>query len=190
MYLYPRLVNMHSINLVASVMPGDFTASFVGWCRWTNARTPLTKTCLFLTSVLAEVLPPTSAPLTSANDDEVKWRQFCSFIGVKPDSKDGPNTTITTVVKKIVSQGIDYPGLAMAARPLQLYVLCIFICGHQFYLGRQVIPSDNYDTDDNLDTLVNVVLRLATHMTTYQLGYDRSACLRNIRTIRLDILSC
>ncbi|KAG2055984.1 hypothetical protein BDR06DRAFT_303859 [Suillus hirtellus] len=36
----------------------------------------------------------------------------------------------------IVSQGVDYPGLAMAARPLQLYVLCIFICGHQFYLGR------------------------------------------------------
>ncbi|KAG1903103.1 uncharacterized protein F5891DRAFT_1020511 [Suillus fuscotomentosus] len=56
----------------------------------------------------------------------------------------------------------------MAARPLQLYVLCIFICGHQFYL----------------------VLQLATHMTTYQLGYDRSACLRDIRTIRLDILSC
>ncbi|KAG1884797.1 hypothetical protein F4604DRAFT_1574443, partial [Suillus subluteus] len=65
--------------------------------------------------------------------------------------------------------------------PFQLYVLCIFIYGHKFCLGwydrRGVILSDDYDIDDNLDILINVVLQLTTHMTDYQLGHDRSACL-------------
>ncbi|KAG2336546.1 hypothetical protein BDR05DRAFT_107694 [Suillus weaverae] len=66
----------------------------------------------------------------------------------------------------------------MAARPFQLYVLCVFIYGHKFSLGwydrRGVIISDGYDILDNLDILVNVILQLTTHMTTYQLGHDRS----------------
>ncbi|KAG2366070.1 hypothetical protein BDR07DRAFT_1480638 [Suillus spraguei] len=67
----------------------------------------------------------------------------------------------------------------MAARPFQLYVLCIFIYGHKFSLGwydrRGVIISYDYDIDDDLDILINAVLQLTTHMTTYQLGHDRSA---------------
>ncbi|KAG1837233.1 hypothetical protein DFJ58DRAFT_749558 [Suillus subalutaceus] len=130
--------------------------------------------------VLAEV-PPASGPLTPVIDDEVKWRQICSFIEVRPDFKDSPNTTNTAVVKQIVSQGADYARLIMVSRPFQLYVLCVFIYGHKFCLGwydrRGVILSDDYDIDDNLDILVNVVLQLNTHMTDYQLGHDRSACL-------------
>ncbi|KAG1719046.1 hypothetical protein EDB19DRAFT_755780 [Suillus lakei] len=132
--------------------------------------------------VLAEV-PPTSGPLTLALDagsDGVKWRQICGFIEVKPSVNEGPNLGArSTAVRHIVSQGADSARLIMAARPFQLYVLCIFIYGHKFSLGwydrRGVIISDDYDIVDNLGVLVNVVLQLTTHMTAYQLGHDRSA---------------
>ncbi|KAG2036491.1 hypothetical protein BDR03DRAFT_982941 [Suillus americanus] len=131
--------------------------------------------------VLAEV-PPTPGPLTPALDvgsDGVKWRQICGFIEVKPSVKEGPNVNRPTTVRQIVSQGANYARLIMAARPFQLYVLCIFIYGHKFSLGwydrRGVIISDDYDIDDNLNVLVNAVLQLTTHMTAYQLGHDRSA---------------
>ncbi|KAG2132092.1 hypothetical protein DEU56DRAFT_889432 [Suillus clintonianus] len=131
--------------------------------------------------VLAEV-PPTSSSLTPAIDvgsDGVKWRQISGFIEVKPNVREGPNVTEPTSVKQIVSQGADYARLIMAARPFQLYVLCVFIYGHKFSLGwydrRGVIISDDYDILDNLDIFVNVILQLTTHMTTYQLGHDRSA---------------
>ncbi|KAG2065797.1 hypothetical protein BDR04DRAFT_1107862 [Suillus decipiens] len=131
--------------------------------------------------VLAEV-PPTSGPLTPALDvgnDGIKWRQICGFVEVKPSVKEGPNATRPTTVRQIVSQGANYARLIMAARPFQLYVLCIFIYGHKFSLGwydrRGVIISCDYDIDDDLNILVNAVLQLTTHMTTYQLGHDRSA---------------
>ncbi|KAG1720084.1 hypothetical protein EDB19DRAFT_1836220 [Suillus lakei] len=133
--------------------------------------------------MLAEV-PPMSGPLTPALDagsGGIKWRQICGFIEVKPSIKEGPNGARSATVRPIVSQGADYARLIMAARPFQLYVLCIFIYGHKFSLGwydrRGVIISDDYDIVDDLKILINVVLQLTTHMTTYQLGHDRSACL-------------
>ncbi|KAG1719222.1 hypothetical protein EDB19DRAFT_1861120 [Suillus lakei] len=131
--------------------------------------------------VLAEV-PPTSDPLTPAIDvgsDGVKWRQISGFIEVKSQVRDGPNVTKSTSVKPIVLQAANYARLIMAARPFQLYVLCVFIYGHKFSLGwydrRGVIISEDYDILNDLDILVNVILQLTTHMTTYQLGHDRSA---------------
>ncbi|KAG1721880.1 hypothetical protein EDB19DRAFT_2029478 [Suillus lakei] len=131
--------------------------------------------------VLAEV-PPTSDPLTPAIDvgsDGVKWRQISGFIEVKSQVRDGPNVIKSTSVKPIVSQAANYARLIMAARPFQLYVLCVFIYGHKFSLGwydrRGVIISEDYDILNDLDILVNVILQLTTHMTTYQLGHDRSA---------------
>ncbi|KAG1728435.1 hypothetical protein EDB19DRAFT_1832744 [Suillus lakei] len=133
--------------------------------------------------VLAEV-PPMLGPLTPALDvgsGGIKWRQICGFIEVKPSAKEGPNGARSTTVRHIVSQGANYARLIMAARPFQLYVLWIFIYGHKFSLGwydrRGVIISDDYDIVDDLKILINVVLQLTTHMTTYQLGHDRSACL-------------
>ncbi|KAG2335520.1 hypothetical protein BDR05DRAFT_1006731 [Suillus weaverae] len=87
--------------------------------------------------VLAEV-PPTSDPLTPIIDvesDGVKWRQISGFIEVKPEAQEGPNVIKPTTVKQIVSQGANYARLIMAARPFQLYVLCMFIYGHKFSLG-------------------------------------------------------
>ncbi|KAG1747621.1 hypothetical protein EDB19DRAFT_1825990 [Suillus lakei] len=131
--------------------------------------------------VLTEV-PPTSDPLTPAIDvgsDGVKWRQISGFIEVKSQVQDGPNMTKSTSVKPIVSQAANYARLIMAARPFQLYVLCVFIYGHKFSLGwydrRGVIISEDYDILNDLDILANVILQLTTHMTTYQLGHDRSA---------------
>ncbi|KAG2070715.1 hypothetical protein BDR04DRAFT_594243 [Suillus decipiens] len=98
--------------------------------------------------VLAEV-PPTSDPLTPTIDvgsDCVKWRQISGFIEVKSNVREGPNATKSTPVRHIVSEGANYARLIMAARPFQLYVLCVFIYGHKFSLGwydrRGVIISD------------------------------------------------
>jgi hypothetical protein len=69
-----------------------------------NARAPMPKMS-FLDNrpavVLVEV-PPVSGPLTPAIDDELKWLHFRSFIEVRPDLKEGPNTTNATVVKQIM----------------------------------------------------------------------------------------
>ncbi|OJA13989.1 hypothetical protein AZE42_04604, partial [Rhizopogon vesiculosus] len=130
--------------------------------------------------VLAEV-PSTSEPLTPAIDVRVvKWRQICGFIEVKPKFEEGPNTHSKTV-RTIVSQGANYARFILAARPFQLYVLCVFIYGSHFALGwydrRGVIISNDYDIDGNLDILIRVVLQLTTHMTSYQLGHDKTAVL-------------
>jgi hypothetical protein len=129
--------------------------------------------------VLAEV-PPTPETLTPAVDvGTVKWRQICGFIEVKPKRDEGPNPRSPKSVKTIVSQGANYARLVLAARPFQLYVLCIFIYGSKFCLGwydrRGVILSDDYDISDNLDILIKVILQLTTHMTSFQLGHDKTA---------------
>src|SRR6267154_5132458 len=78
---------------------------------------------------------------------------------------DGLNTK-GKAVKKIVSQGANYARQILAARPFQLYVLCIFTYAEKFCLGwydrRGVILSDDYDITDDLDILVNVILQLTT----------------------------
>jgi hypothetical protein len=129
--------------------------------------------------VLAEV-PPTSQSLTYAVDvGNLKWRQICGFIEIKTSSKDDPNAKNPTTVKTIVSQGANYARLILAARPFQMYVLCIFIYGSSFCLGwydrRGVILSEEYDMEGNLKVLIRVVLQLTTHMTSYQLGHDTTA---------------
>jgi len=131
--------------------------------------------------VLAEV-PPTSDNLTAAVDaDNVKWKQICGFVEVNNVSKEGPNPSPRsppTSVKTIVSQGANYARLILAARPFQLYVLCVFIYGTDFCLGwydrRGVIISD-YDIDNNLDIFIRAVLQLTSHMSSHQLGHDRTA---------------
>ncbi|KIK42406.1 hypothetical protein CY34DRAFT_106900 [Suillus luteus UH-Slu-Lm8-n1] len=97
--------------------------------------------------VLAEV-PPTSGLLTLAVDDEVKWRQIFRLSKSVPTSRTAPKRPIPQLSKKIVSQAANYARLIIAACPFQLYVL-----------------------------LVNAVFQLTTHMVTYQLGHERSACL-------------
>ncbi|KAG2140711.1 hypothetical protein BD769DRAFT_116374 [Suillus cothurnatus] len=184
-YLYPPLqVIFRTIEGAAAEMTGYKRTQFRQLVSMAdhvpdaeNMSFPLDKPDF----VLAEV-PLTSGPLTPAIDlgsDSIKWRQISGFIDVKPDVKEGPNTTKSSSVGEIVSQGANYARLIMAARPFQLYVLCVFIYGHKFSLGwydrRGVIISDDYDILDNLDIFVNVILQLTTHMTIYQLGHDRSA---------------
>ncbi|KAG2038403.1 hypothetical protein BDR03DRAFT_954704 [Suillus americanus] len=187
-YLYPPLISQQSIfrtiEGAAAEVTGYKRSQFRQVVSMDERVGPDAENMSFPDNkpvfVLAEV-PPASGPLTPAIDDEVKWRQICSFIEVRSDFKDGPNTTNTAAVKQIVSQGANYARLIMAARPFQLYDLYVFIYGHKFCLSwyhrPRVILSDDYDIDDNLDILVNVVLQLTTHMTPYQLGHDRSACL-------------
>ncbi|OJA21145.1 hypothetical protein AZE42_10005 [Rhizopogon vesiculosus] len=129
---------------------------------------------------LAEV-PPTLEPLTPVVDVRtVKWRQICGFIEVKPKFEEGPNPK-SKAVRTIVSQGANYARLILAARPFQLYVLCVFIYGPKFSLGwydrRGVLISNDYDINGNLDILIRVILQLTTHMTSSQLGHDKTACL-------------
>jgi hypothetical protein len=131
--------------------------------------------------ILAEV-PQTSESLTPAVDaGNVKWRQICGFIEVKPKVDEGPNPKSPKIksIAMIVSQGANYARLILAARPFQLYVHCAFIYGDKFSLGwydrRGVIISDDYDINANLDVLIRVVLQLTTHMTSYQLGHDKTA---------------
>ncbi|OAX34308.1 hypothetical protein K503DRAFT_869005 [Rhizopogon vinicolor AM-OR11-026] len=129
---------------------------------------------------LAEV-PQTLEPLTPVVDVRtIKWRQICGFIEVKPKFEEGPNLK-SKAVRTIVSQGANYARLILAARPFQLYVLCVFIYGPKFSLGwydrRGVIISDDYDINGHLDILIRVVLQLTTHMTSSQLGHDKTACL-------------
>jgi len=131
--------------------------------------------------VLVEV-PPTSGFLTPAIDvGTVKWRQICGFIEVKTSLREGPNPgpRSSTPVRPIVSQCANYARLILAARPFQLYVMCMFVYGSKFSLGwydrRGVIVSDDYDIDNNLDIFIRVVLQLTTHMTSYQLGHDKTA---------------
>ncbi|KAG1830949.1 hypothetical protein DFJ58DRAFT_736804 [Suillus subalutaceus] len=137
---------------------------------------------------LVEV-PPTSEPLTPSIDpgsNRVKWREICGFVEVKNTFNKGPNAPSATTVRQIVSQGANYARLILASRPFHLYVLCIFIYGPNFCLGwydrRGVILSDDYHIDTDLGILINVVLQLTTHMTSCQLGHDKTATLLNGHT--------
>ncbi|KAG2342992.1 hypothetical protein BDR05DRAFT_963352 [Suillus weaverae] len=81
--------------------------------------------------VPAQVPPMSEHRLLMMKSSENRF----SFIEVRPDSKDGPNTTNTAVVKQIVLQGAEYAKFIMAVRPFQLYVLCVFIYSYKIYLG-------------------------------------------------------
>ncbi|KAG0693251.1 hypothetical protein DFH29DRAFT_1084317 [Suillus ampliporus] len=184
-HLYPQLQNIfRTIEGAAAEVTGYKRAQFRQVVAL-GERIPDAENMSFPDNkpdfVLAEV-PPTSEALTpeiDAGSERVKWRQICGFIEVKPTFNKGPNTTSTSTVRPIVSQGVNYARLILAARPFQLYVLCIFIYGPNFCLGwydrRGVILSRDYHIDTNLDILVRAVLQLTTHMTPYQLGHDKTA---------------
>lgn len=103
------------------------------------------------------------------------------IIEVSPDFKDGPKTANTTVIKtdriassqlcKAHHRRMPVPALCPVRLRVRAQILPWLVRpprGH---------PFRYYDIDDNLDSLVNAVFQLTTHMVTYQLGHERSACL-------------
>ncbi|KAJ3542782.1 hypothetical protein NM688_g5938 [Phlebia brevispora] len=109
------------------------------------------------------------------------WRYRAAFVEVKPTSAQGPTSRKGETVQEIVQQAADYARLHMAARPFQLFSVCLLIYGLKFCVaifdrdGVVFSPEGDLATRDGWNSFVRIARCLAVTMTDEELGRDPTA---------------
>ncbi|KAJ3550718.1 hypothetical protein NM688_g5012 [Phlebia brevispora] len=107
-----------------------------------------------------------------------QWRYRSAFVEVKVTRVQGPTSTSNETITEIVQQAADYARLHMAARPFQLFSVCLLVYGLKFCVaifdrsGVIFSPEGDLDTGDGWKLFVRIVRCLSVTMTDEDLGRD------------------
>ena len=119
-------------------------------------------------------------PTTEDVPSELLWRQCLVFLEVKKDSGESPNPAGLgdTRVKSILIQMADNARLQLAARPFMRFCIHLSLCGTVFNVvlfdRAGAVVSRNYSLVDDLKLIILIIRHLATDMSAYDLGLDRT----------------
>lgn len=134
--------------------------------------------------VIADVPSPVKGMLTDiCIPDHIRWRQCPAFIEAKADPKDLPRNERSHDATAVLCQTADYARIVLSARPFQLYVYGILLCGDQFALAlfdrRGIVVSPGYSITkkDGFSLFTRIILCLTWDATPVDLGEDPTVSL-------------
>lgn len=119
----------------------------------------------------------------------LKWRQCPVFLEAKASPKDLPTNKKSKNATEVVAQIADYARVVFTARPFQLFVYGILLCGNQFVLAffdrrgvvlspSYTLPSSGSDSDtEGLKSFIRIALRLLWDASPVDLGHDPAVTL-------------
>ncbi|KAL7284397.1 hypothetical protein ACG7TL_001687 [Trametes sanguinea] len=115
--------------------------------------------------------------------EKLRWRACPAFMALKSRTADIPTKTDSSNGTSTLAQAAEYAAMILMARPHQLVVFGVLLCGHKFcvaYFDRNgIVVSPGYSvvTSSGLKKFIRVILRLTWLASAEDIGHDPTVSL-------------